>query len=51
MTFMVKNMLQNRVAALGDATIVAVNEHDNTKVPIPEALKHRIRDLQKWSEY
>jgi acyl-CoA thioester hydrolase len=51
MTYIIKNILQNRVAALGDATIVAVNENDNTKVPIPDAFKHRIRDLQKWSEY
>lgn len=47
MSYIVMNVLQNRVAALGEATIVALNAKDNTKVPIPDELKQRIRNLQQ----
>jgi len=44
--YIIKNVEQDRVAAFGDAVIVAVNGRDNTKVPIPRELRDRIRDLQ-----
>jgi acyl-CoA thioester hydrolase len=47
MTYIIMNVLQNRVAAVGEAIIVALNTKDNTKVPIPDELKRRIRDLQQ----
>jgi acyl-CoA thioester hydrolase len=47
MTYIIMNILQNRVAALGEATIVALNAKDNTKVLIPDELKRRIQNLQQ----
>jgi acyl-CoA thioester hydrolase len=47
MSYMIMNVSQNRVAAVGEATIVALNARDNTKVPIPDELKRRIRNLQQ----
>ncbi|HNS54031.1 MAG TPA: thioesterase family protein [Syntrophales bacterium] len=46
MQYIVVNAGTNQVAALGEATIVAVRVADNSKVPFPEELKARIRDLQ-----
>jgi acyl-CoA thioester hydrolase len=47
MTYIITNVSQNRVAAVGEATIVALNAKDNTKVPMPSELKRRIQHLQK----
>ena len=47
MTYIIMNVSQNRVAAVGEATIVALNANDNTKVPIPAELKRRIQELQR----
>jgi acyl-CoA thioesterase FadM len=41
------NVPSNRVAAVGEAIIVALNGKDNTKVPIPDELRRRIRHLQR----
>jgi len=46
MQYIIVNAGTNQVAALGEATIVAVRVADNSKVPFPEELKARIRDLQ-----
>ena len=46
MQYIVVNAGTNQVAALGEATIVAVRVADNSKVPFPEELKARIRGLQ-----
>lgn len=46
MTYLVVDTQRNRVAALGEATIVALKVADKTKVPIPNILKRRIRDLE-----
>jgi acyl-CoA thioester hydrolase len=46
MQYIIVNTGTNRVAALGEATIVALQTRDNTKVPFPEELKARIMDLQ-----
>jgi len=46
MQYIVVNAGTNQVAALGEATIVAVRVADNSKVPFPEELKARIGDLQ-----
>lgn len=46
MQYIVVNSGSNQVAALGEATIVAVRVADTRKVPFPEELKARIRDLQ-----
>lgn len=46
MQYIVVNAGTKQVAALGEAAIVAVRIADNRKVPFPEQLKARIRDLQ-----
>lgn len=46
MTYVVMDRERNNVAALGEATIVALKVEDKTKVPIPEIFQRRIRDLQ-----
>ncbi len=46
MTYVVMDRERNTIAALGEAAIVALNMKDKTKVPVPEAFKRRIRDLQ-----
>ena len=47
MAYIIINTLQNRMAAIGEATIVALNTSDNTKVSIPAELKNRIIALQQ----
>jgi acyl-CoA thioester hydrolase len=46
MQFIVVNTGTSQVAALGEATIVALQTRDNSKVPFPEELKASILKLQ-----
>ncbi len=47
MVYLVVNVLRKRIAAVGEAIIVALKSSDNTRVPIPGELKKRILDLQQ----
>ncbi len=47
MQYIVVNAGTNQVAALGEATIVALQVRDNSKVPFPYELKARILELQQ----
>ena len=47
MEYLVLNDLQDSVAAIGEATIVALNITDNTKAPFPAQMKEYILGIQQ----
>jgi len=47
MQYIVVNAGTNQVAALGEATIVALQVGDSSKVPFPEELRTKIMELQQ----
>lgn len=47
MNHLVVSTMHQKVAAEGDAVVVAFNYRENKKVPIPDALRQRILDVEK----
>ena len=47
MNHLVFSTIHQKVAAEGDAVVVAFNYRENKKVPIPDALRQRILDVEK----
>lgn len=47
MAYIILNIAQNKVAAIGEAIIVALDAGSKARVSIPDELKDRIRQLQQ----
>jgi acyl-CoA thioester hydrolase len=48
MKYLVVSHKHKNIAALGEGMLVSFNYHENKKVPIPDEIRARINDLEKY---